>query len=102
MMKLKKNDNVKVLAGKDSGKTGRILKIDHESQRVVVQGVNMVKKTMKKRSQQDQGGIKEIEAPIHVSNVAFLLKNGQTSRIGMKVDEKGVKVRYAKKTGEVI
>jgi large subunit ribosomal protein L24 len=54
-MKLKKNDNVKVLAGKDKGKTGRILKIDHESQRVVVQGVNMVKKTMKKRSQQDQG-----------------------------------------------
>ena len=101
-MKLKKNDNVKVLAGKDKGKTGRILKIDHESQRDVVQGVNMVKKTMKRRSQQDQGGIKEIEAPIHVSNVAFLLKNGQTTRIGMQVDEKGAKVRVAKKTGEVI
>ena len=101
-MKLKKNDNVKVLAGKDRGKTGQILKIDHESQRVVVQGVNMVKKTMKKRSQQDQGGIKEIEAPIHVSNVALLLKNGQTSKIGLKVDDKGAKVRYAKKTGEVI
>ncbi len=101
-MKLKKNDSVKVLVGKDSGKSGRILKIDHESQRVVVQGVNMVKKTMKKRSQQDQGGIKEIEAPIHVSNVALLLKNGQTTRIGYKFDEKGSKVRYAKKTGEVI
>jgi large subunit ribosomal protein L24 len=101
-MKLKKNDNVKVLAGKDKGKSGRILKIDHESQRVIVQGVNMVKKTMKKRSQQDQGGIKEIEAPIHVSNLAILVKNGQTSRIGYKFDEGGKKVRYAKKTGEVL
>ena len=70
-MKLKKNDNVKVLAGKDKGKSGRILKIDHKTERVIVQGVNMVKKTMKKRSQQDQGGIKEIEAPIHVSNWLF-------------------------------
>ena len=101
-MKLKKNDNVKVLAGKDSGKTGRILKIDHEKERVIVQGVNLVKKTMRKKSQQDQGGIKEIEAPIHVSNVAFLLKNGQISKIGMKFDKDGNKVRYAKKTGEVI
>ncbi|MGD1832257.1 MAG: 50S ribosomal protein L24 [Sphaerochaetaceae bacterium] len=101
-MKLKKNDNVKVLAGKDKGKTGRILKIDQVNQRVVVQGVNMVKKTMKKRSQQDQGGIKEIEAPIHVSNVALLLKNGETSRIGFKLEENGDKVRFAKKTGEVI
>jgi large subunit ribosomal protein L24 len=101
-MKLKKNDNVKVLVGKDKGKSGQVLKIDHINQRVVVQGVNMVKKTMKKKSQQDQGGIKEIEAPIHVSNVALLLKNGETSRIGLKVDENGAKVRIAKKTGEVI
>jgi large subunit ribosomal protein L24 len=101
-MKLKKNDNVKVLAGKDKGKTGRILKVDQINQRVVVQGVNMVKKTMKKRSQQDQGGIKEIEAPIHVSNVALLLKNGETTRVGFKLEENGNKVRFAKKTGEVI
>jgi large subunit ribosomal protein L24 len=101
-MKLKKNDNVKVLVGKDKGKSGQVLKIDHINQRVVVQGVNMVKKTMKKKSQQDQGGIKEIEAPIHVSNVALLLKNGETSRIGLKVNEDGAKVRIAKKTGEVI
>lgn len=101
-MKLKKNDNVKVLVGKDKGKTGQILKVDHLTQRVVIQGVNMVKKTMKKKNQQDQGGIKEIEAPIHVSNVALLLKNGETTRIGLKFDEKGAKVRFAKKTGEVI
>ena len=101
-MKLKKNDNVKVLAGKDKGKSGRILKVDREKERVVVQGVNMAKKTMKKRNQQDQGGIKEIEAPIHVSNVALLLKNGETTRIGMKFDESGKKVRFAKKTGETV
>ncbi|MFA5467667.1 MAG: 50S ribosomal protein L24 [Sphaerochaetaceae bacterium] len=101
-MRLKKNDNVKVLVGKDKGKTGRILKIDHAKERVIVQGVNLVKKTMRKRSEQEQGGIKEIEAPIHVSNVAFLMKNGETTRIGYKTDEKGAKVRYAKKTGEVI
>ena len=101
-MKLKKNDNVKVLAGKDKGKSGRILKVDRENERVVVQSVNLVNKTMKKRNQQDQGGIKEIEAPIHVSNVAYLLKNGDTTRIGMKIDENGKKVRFAKKTGEVI
>ena len=101
-MKLKKNDNVKVLTGKDKGKTGQILKINHVTQRVVVQGVNMVKKTMKKRSQQDQGGIKEIEAPIHISNVALLLKNGETTRVGFKLEENGKKVRFAKKTGEVI
>ena len=101
-MKLKKNDNVKVLAGKDKGKTGRILKVDRENERVVIQSVNLVKKTMKKRNQQDQGGIKEIEAPIHISNVAYVLKNGETTRIGMKIDENGKKVRYAKKTGEVL
>ncbi|HHU89235.1 MAG: 50S ribosomal protein L24 [Sphaerochaetaceae bacterium] len=101
-MRLKKNDNVKIVVGKDKGKTGRILKIDHDKQRVIVQGVNLVKKTMRKRSEQDQGGIKEIEAPIHVSNVAYLLKSGDTTRIGYKYDDKGIKVRYAKKTGEVI
>lgn len=101
-MKLKKSDNVKVLAGKERGKTGQILKIDHKKERVIIQGVNMVKKTMRKRSQQDQGGISEIEAPIHVSNVAYLLKSGETTKIGLKFDEKGNKVRYAKKTGEII
>ncbi len=101
-MRLKKNDNVKVLAGKDKGKTGRIVKVDPVTQRVVVQGVNMVKKTMRKKNQQDQGGIKEIEAPIHISNVALVTKNGETSRIGYRVEADGSKVRIAKKTGEVI
>ncbi len=101
-MRLKKNDTVKIIAGKDKGKTGRIIKCDPNSDRVVVQGANMVKKTMKKKNAQDKGGIMEIEAPIQVSNVAYALKNGETTRIGYKIDENGNKVRYAKKTGEVL
>lgn len=101
-MRLKKDDTVKILVGKDKGKTGKIVKVDRKSERVIVQGANMVKKAMKKRNAQDKGGIVEIEAPIHVSNVAILTKDGTTSRIGYKFDEKGNKVRFAKKTGEVL
>jgi large subunit ribosomal protein L24 len=101
-MKLKKNDTVLIIAGKDKCKSGKIIKIDHDKQRVIVQGANMVKKTMRKKSAQDQGGIVELEAPIHVSNVAYMTSKGQTSKIGYKFDESGKKVRYAKKTGEVI
>jgi large subunit ribosomal protein L24 len=99
--RIKRNDTVKILAGKDKGKTGKVLKIDRENGRVVVQGLNMVKKTMKKRNQQDRGGIIEIEAPLHISNVALVTKDGSTSRIGYKFED-GKKVRFAKKTGEVL
>ena len=102
-MRLKKNDTVKIIAGKDKGVTGKIIKVDPEKEQVYVQGANMVSKAMKKRNQQDQGGIVKIEAPIHVSNVALVVnKSGQTSRVGYKIDESGKKVRYAKKTGEAI
>ncbi len=99
-MRLKKDDTVKIIAGKDKGLTGKIVKIDPVNERVVVQGANMVKKTMKKQNAQDKGGIMEIEAPIHVSNVALVSKGG-VSKIGYKV-ENGKKVRFAKKTGEVL
>ena len=69
-------------------------------ERVIVQGANMVKKTMKKQNAQDKGGIVEVEAPIHVSNVALVSK-GSVSKVGYKM-ENGKKVRYAKKTGEVL
>ena len=101
-MKLKKNDTVMILVGKDKGKTGRILQVDRKAERVVVQGANMVKKTMKRKNPQDKGGIMEIEAPIHASNVAIVTKDGKPTRIGYKFDEDGKKVRYAKKTGEVL
>lgn len=99
-MRLKMNDTVKIIAGKDKGKVGKIVKIDPETERVIVQGANMVSKTMKKRNPQDKGGIMVVEAPIHVSNVALLSKD-KTTRIGYKM-ENGKKVRFAKKTGEVL
>lgn len=99
-MKLKKNDTVKIIAGKDKGKTGTILKVSHVNETVIVQGANMITKTMRKKNQQDKGGLMVIEAPIHVSNVALISK-GQVSKIGYKI-ENGKKVRYAKKTGEVL
>ena len=98
-MRLKKDDTVKIIAGKDKGRTGKIVKVDPVNERVIVQGANMVKKTMKKQNAQDKGGIVEVEAPIHVSNVALVSK-GSVSKIGYKM-ENGKKVRYAKKTGEV-
>ena len=99
-MRLKKDDTVKIIAGKDKGRTGKIVKVDPVKERVIVQGANMVKKTMKKQNAQDQGGIMEVEAPIHVSNVALVSK-GSVSKVGYKM-ENGKKVRYAKKTGEVL
>ena len=99
-MRLKKDDKVKIIAGKDKGLTGKIIKVDPVNERVIVQGANMVKKTMKKQNAQDKGGIMEVEAPIHVSNVALVSK-GSVSKVGYKM-ENGKKVRYAKKTGEVL
>ena len=99
-MRLKKDDTVRIIAGKDKGRTGKIIKVDPENERVYVQGANMVMKTQKKRTQQDKGGIVEIEAPIHVSNVQLVSKDKAT-RVGYRI-ENGKKVRYAKKTGEVL
>ncbi len=99
-MRLKKNDTVRIIAGKDKGRTGKIVRIDPKNERVYVQGANMVKKTQKKRTQQDRGGIIEVEAPIHVSNVQLVSKD-KVSRVGYRF-ENGKKVRYAKKTGEVL
>ncbi len=99
-MRLKKDDTVKILNGKDKGRTGKIVKVDPVNERVIVQGANMVKKTMKKKNAQDKGGIMEVEAPIAASNVALVSKGG-VSKVGYKM-ENGKKVRYAKKTGEAL
>jgi len=99
--RIKKDDTVKILTGKNRGKSGRVLKVDRVNGRVIVQGLNMVKKAMKKKSQQDKGGIVEIEAPIHISNVAVTTKGGKVTKIGYKF-ENGKKVRFARKTGEVL
>tara|TARA_B100000614_G_C14408079_1_gene436571 strand:- start:508 stop:816 length:309 start_codon:yes stop_codon:yes gene_type:complete len=99
--KLKKNDTVTVIAGKDKGKTGRILRIDRVAGRVLVEGVNMVKKAQRKQRQDDTGGIIEKEAPIAISNVMFVGKDGKPSRLGFRT-EGGEKVRFSKKTGETV
>lgn len=101
-MKIKKGDKVTVLTGKDKGKTGEVLKAMPKEQRVVVQGVNMVKKHVRP-SQTSQGGIESKEASIHVSNVAHIdPKDEKATRVGYKTLKDGKKVRVATRSGEVI
>jgi large subunit ribosomal protein L24 len=99
--KLKKEDLVQIIAGKDKGKQGRILKILRDNDRVVVEGRNIVKKTKKRRSQQDRGGIVEVEAALHSSNVMIVCKKCGPTRIGYKVDGK-TKTRVCRKCGEAL
>ena len=100
--KIKKNDNVEVLAGKDKGKRGSVVRIIPKKDKVIVSGVNIVKKAMKRRSQQDQGGIVEVEAPLHISNVGVVCKKcGRPVKIGYKIDG-GKKVRVCRKCGETL
>jgi large subunit ribosomal protein L24 len=99
--KLKKEDTVEIIAGKDKKKRGRILKILRDKDRVVVEGINIVKKAKKRRNQQDRGGIVEIEAAIHISNVAIVCKKCGPTRIGYKVEGDN-KTRICKKCGEAL
>ena len=100
--KVKKGDRVAILSGKDKGKTGEILKMIPDRQRAVVQGVNMVKRHTAP-SQAGAGGIVEKEAAIHISNIALVdPKDNKPVRIGYKKLDDGRKVRYAKRSGEVI
>jgi large subunit ribosomal protein L24 len=105
-IRLKKDDVVKVITGKDKGKTGRIIEVDHTLGRVIVEGVNMVKRATKPNPQKGiKGGIAEREASIHVSNVMIMTSGGVATRIGSKVETVGGKtrrVRIARKTGEVL
>ena len=100
MLKIKKGDTVKVIAGKDKDKEGKVIAVDTKNHRVLVEGVNMVTKHTKPSAANQQGGIVETEAYIAVSNVMYLHK-GQPTRIGFKMDG-DKKVRVAKATGEVI
>jgi large subunit ribosomal protein L24 len=99
--KLKKEDTVQIITGKDKGKRGRILKVLRDKERVVVEGANIVKKAMKRRNQQDRGGIVEIEAAIHRSNVMIVCKKCGPTRIGYKLDGK-TKIRICRKCGEAL
>jgi len=99
--KLKKEDTVEIIAGKDKGKRGRILRILRDKDRVLVEGANIVKKAKKRRNQQDRGGIIEIEASIHSSNVQIVCKKCGPTRIGFKF-EGDTKVRICRKCKEAL
>ena len=99
-LKIKKGDTVKVITGKDKDKQGKVLSVNVDKNRVVVEGVNMVTKHQKPSAQNQQGGIVNKEAPIDVSNVMYLHK-GKPTRVGFRYED-GKKVRFAKSTGETI
>jgi len=101
-LKVKKGDEVVVIAGKEKGKKGKILKVLPAASRVVVGGVNLVKRNTK-ASMNNAGGIVEKEASLHVSNVSLIdPKSGKPTRAGFKIEKDGSKVRVAKRSGEVI
>jgi len=102
MQKIKKGDNVFVLAGKDKGRTGEVMKVMPKEDKALVRGVNQVRRHQK-QSAQAEGGIITKEAPIHLSNLALAdPKDGKPTRVGFKVQEDGKKVRVAKRSGELI
>ena len=102
MQRIRKGDQVAVLAGRDKGKHGEVLRVIPADSRVVVQGVNVVKRH-RKPTQMSAGGIEEIEAPIHVSNVAHIDPDSdKPTRVGFKTLEDGKKVRFSKRSGDVL
>ena len=100
-MKIKKGDTVQVTTGNDAGKTGRVIKVYLDKGRVVVEGVNIVKKHARPTQDNPQGGIIEKESSIHISNI-MLVVGGKPTRVGFKTLDNGKKVKFAKSTGEVI
>jgi large subunit ribosomal protein L24 len=100
---IKKGDNVIVIAGDHKGEQGKVMIVNVEKERAIVEGVNLVSKHTKPNTENPKGGIIKKEAPVHVSNLKIIGSSGKPTRIGRKEDEKtGKSVRYSKKTGEVI
>jgi len=101
-MKVRKGDKVVVVTGREKGKTGEVLRVVPKEARVLVQGVNMVKRHTRP-SQRTPGGINELEAPLHISNVALAdPQDGKPTRVGFRTLEDGRKVRFARRSGEII
>lgn len=98
--KIKKGDTVRVIAGKDKDKEGKVLSVDRKNGRVLVEGINMITKHTKPSAQNQNGGIINQEGPIDISNVMYVV-NGKVTRIGF-TEKDGKKVRVAKATGEII
>ena len=100
-LKIKTGDTVKVIAGDHKGSEGKVLEVFTDKNKVIVEGINLVKKHSKPSAQNPQGGIVEKEAPIHVSNLSLLTGKGETTRVGYKM-EGDKKVRFSVKSNEVI
>lgn len=102
MNKIRKGDNVVVLAGKDKGRTGEVLRVIPKEDRALVRGINMVVRHQR-QTQAQEGGLIRKEAPIHLSNLAVAdPKDGNPTRVGFRVEKDGTKVRVAKRSGDVI
>jgi large subunit ribosomal protein L24 len=103
MLRIRRDDKVIVISGKDKGKTGKIIKVIPADNKVVVENINLVKKAVKKGDQYPNGGFIEVEKPLHISNVMLIdAKTSKPTRKGTKVLKDGAKVRIGKKTGETI
>lgn len=101
-LRIKKGDRVRVLQGKDRGKEGEVTRVLPREGKVIVDGLNVVKKHQRATRTTMQGGIIDKEMPIPVSNVALVLPDGRTTRVGYRVDDQGRKVRVARRTGEEV
>ncbi len=102
-LKIKKGDKVKILAGKDKGKTGKVLKLTSNGSRVVVEGVNVLKKHIRRRSEAEQGGIREVPSPINISNVALFCGNcNKETRFGVNIAKDKSKTRICRKCQRAI
>ncbi|QLG46095.1 50S ribosomal protein L24 [Costertonia aggregata] len=100
-LKVKTGDTVRIIAGDHKGTEGKILSVNLEKNKAIVEGANMVSKHQKPSAQNPQGGIVKMEAPIHVSNLSLIDKSGETTRVGYEIRD-GKKVRVSKKSNEVI
>ena len=100
-LRIKSGDTVQVTAGDSKGQEGKVVRVFVETNKAIVEGINMVKKHEKPSASNPQGGIKEMEAPIHISNLSLLDKDGKTTRVGYRI-EGDEKVRFAKSTNEII
>lgn len=102
-LKIKKGDNVRVITGNSRGESGKVLFVNVEKQKAIVEGVNMLSKHTKPNADNPKGGIIKKEGPIHISNLMVIDGSGNATRVGRKIDDKTDKsVRYSKKSGEVI
>ena len=100
-LKIKTGDTVRVIAGDHKGSEGKVLAVFIEKNKAIVEGVNMIKKHMKPSAENPQGGIVEKEAALQISNLSLINSKGETTRVGYRTED-GKKVRYAKKSNEVI